>query len=890
METPRDSPKRKRPSSSLFAPLFSLFTRSEAPAGPRRKLPRRSLLPDADGGGGGCSGSARVSTKDLRSRRVFSLGPKPRSTGFGPDRGEGKLEELDSPCGEEGGAGKDDVSATLSSIVREYCSEEDGGRDLYKDDDDDETSEEEDDEGLEKADLQAERDAGNDEESSRMPPDSPEEDVAATETVKGSDDSGDDCVRTTPPEATDVILSPDAGENGGTCDLRRADRLLVEPLQGSSQDEGSGAEIRKRDDPASKVEPGLNPRLKLRRRIYQRPGSISYRRLLPYLTDMAMEDSGTARVSGSEKHEKVMEEKPPLSSISSSYKDIPMDESSEHGSDVTATIAVPLVIPTVDKDRNCPDTPAMVNKELGHRDIDGQIDSGRPESIVQGSTLCGDSTVRTHTDDVKTIEKGEAEVVDGRPSGMADDLDSVKSVSSMSKEENVVDHCFHEQKHPMDGGMTRFQPIAPHNSSSGENGYSLFTETRGSDRGEISNQMIDTNEARSLIPSSDSGIFGESGVNEIECNKIKFVTSSANEMPQNSPSKISKAGYSIPDKNSGNSTKNKMVLNPCSRLKVFKNPNSLSYKRMLPYLMEIAKDDSCTPGNGQCLKLLTRSKEESSSPPVLSDFQNFPTDKCNGDQGSADLNISSPESVAHGTCLQKDEDILAKNVTQSTDSTHESSYGIVNARDEGHLQAASSFSIAVHQSKEDSHTILCQSPEHGGELHANSAPELSSDAKEIGAEGPMQNLSQIGASDLFGFPDEAPRRGILKRNPRGCRGLCSCLTCASFRLNAERAFEFSRNQMKDAEEMTFNLINQLSQLRSIVEKINCGVINLAVPQVREACRRASEAEELAKCCLSEMNDELNIHCRVVCLHRPRVTFNDCTENGTIHEEQQSKES
>ncbi|KAI6694779.1 hypothetical protein NL676_022489 [Syzygium grande] len=849
METPRGSAKRKRPTSSLFAPLFSLFTRSEAPAAdPRRKLPRRNLnLLLSDGGGGGDGSSRALLIKDLRSRRVFSLSPNPKS------------------CG--GGGGGD----------REYCSEEDGGMDLYKDDD--EMSGE--DEGLAKADFRAERNGANDEESNRMPPDSPEKDVTATETAKGSDDSGDDCVQTTPPEATDVILSPDAEESGGNCDLQRADPLSVEPPQESSQDEGSGAELSKgNDDSASKGEPGLNPRLRLRRRIYKRPGSISYRRLLPYLTDMAMEDSCATRDSGSQKHEKGLEEKPPQASISSGYKDIPMDESSKHGSDKPMATTVPLVMPTVDipKDRNCPDTPAMVNKDSGDRVIDGQIDIGKPELIIQGFTLCADSKVGTYTDVGK--EKGEAEVIDGRLSGMADDLNSVKSVSSLSEEENIVDQCFHEQKHTMDGGMKRFQLISPPNSSSGENGNSIFAETRGSDRVVVLNQMIDTNEAR-LIPSSDSGIFGEPGVNETEGNKIKIVTASANGVPQNSPSNTSKVGYSIPDQNSGNSTKSKMVLNPCLRLKVFKNPNSFSYKRMLPYLMEIAKDDTCTPGNGQCLKLLTRSKEESSSPPVLSDSQNFPADKCNGDRGSADLNISSPTSVAHGTCLQKDEDILAEHVIQSTDSEYESSYGIVNARDEGHLQAASSYPTAVHQLKEDSHTMSRQSSEHVGGLHGNSTPELSSDAKETGAEGPMQHLSQIGASDLYGFPDEASRRGILKRNPRGCRGLCSCLTCASFRLNAERAFEFSRNQMKDAEEMTFNLIDQLSQLRSIVEKINCGASNLAMlqeSQVGEACRRASEAEEVAKHRLSQMNDELNIHCRAVRLHRPRVMFNDSTEN------------
>lgn len=62
------------------------------------------------------------------------------------------------------------------------------------------------------------------------------------------------------------------------------------------------------------------------------------------------------------------------------------------------------------------------------------------------------------------------------------------------------------------------------------------------------------------------------------------------------------------------------------------------------------------------------------------------------------------------------------------------------------------------------------------------------------------------------------KRGILRSNPRGCRGLCTCLNCASFRLNADRAFEFSRNQMKDTEELVLGLVDELSYLRSVLEK------------------------------------------------------------------------
>ena len=61
------------------------------------------------------------------------------------------------------------------------------------------------------------------------------------------------------------------------------------------------------------------------------------------------------------------------------------------------------------------------------------------------------------------------------------------------------------------------------------------------------------------------------------------------------------------------------------------------------------------------------------------------------------------------------------------------------------------------------------------------------------------------------------KKGILKRNPRGCRGVCTCLNCVSFRLHAERAFEFSKNQLLDAEEVAHDLMKELFHLRNMLE-------------------------------------------------------------------------
>lgn len=105
------------------------------------------------------------------------------------------------------------------------------------------------------------------------------------------------------------------------------------------------------------------------------------------------------------------------------------------------------------------------------------------------------------------------------------------------------------------------------------------------------------------------------------------------------------------------------------------------------------------------------------------------------------------------------------------------------------------------------------------EVHCiSSFKNKSSSAKPVEANGLSGNTSQHGASLPPAIVGAGLLKGILKRNPRGCRGLCTCLNCASFRLHAEKAFEFSQNQMRDAEEVALDLIKELSYLRNMLQK------------------------------------------------------------------------
>lgn len=108
-------------------------------------------------------------------------------------------------------------------------------------------------------------------------------------------------------------------------------------------------------------------------------------------------------------------------------------------------------------------------------------------------------------------------------------------------------------------------------------------------------------------------------------------------------------------------------------------------------------------------------------------------------------------------------------------------------------------------------------------IEEEATPALSIGERSPETLGYSQSLSQLKVTDQLSAPSVGFQKGILRRNPRGCRGLCTCLNCVSFRLHADRAFEFSRNQLLDADEVAQDLMKELSHLRNILERNNDGV-------------------------------------------------------------------
>ncbi|CAO2180524.1 unnamed protein product [Urochloa humidicola] len=110
----------------------------------------------------------------------------------------------------------------------------------------------------------------------------------------------------------------------------------------------------------------------------------------------------------------------------------------------------------------------------------------------------------------------------------------------------------------------------------------------------------------------------------------------------------------------------------------------------------------------------------------------------------------------------------------------------------------------------------------------------------------------------------SPKKGILKRNTRGCKGICMCLDCSMFRLRADRAFEFSKKQMQEADDIICNLLKEVASLRSLVGKPAD-----QQESTQAACRQASRVEEVARERCRQMFVDLNSHCRIP---GPRVKF------------------
>ncbi|GMI64354.1 hypothetical protein HRI_000104700 [Hibiscus trionum] len=355
------------------------------------------------------------------------------------------------------------------------------------------------------------------------------------------------------------------------------------------------------------------------------------------------------------------------------------------------------------------------------------------------------------------------------------------------------------------------------------------------------------------------------------------------------------------DKSLDTSPKNKLVPNQRLHPKLSKIPGSFSYRRLLPFLIDLTNDISCASRNDQSLEVEKSSREKPLSIGFTSArgacTETFDCKSRAVEQNTGDgIRVPVTEAAAIG-CSSDDKPTQSpKQVTGSLlipDSKQEHASVIKHAALDANQKLEASPKNVVELSAMSSSPFINSGLLRREEADKSVSCRLTFETKTDTTKSTAKCANRVKkskadslgeASTPIGFPIVCLKKGILKRNPPGCRGNCSCLNCSSFRLHAERAFEFSRNQMQDAEEVALDLIRELSFLRNVLEKSASGAkdqSSISINEVKDACKKASEAEELAKIRLSEMNYDLNIHCRIPCGQRPSVRFANYVEKQII---------
>ncbi|XP_021749161.1 uncharacterized protein LOC110714914 [Chenopodium quinoa] len=389
------------------------------------------------------------------------------------------------------------------------------------------------------------------------------------------------------------------------------------------------------------------------------------------------------------------------------------------------------------------------------------------------------------------------------------------------------------------------------------------------------------------------------------------------------PKKISpsKGGFAEGKRSFPNSKRN-LGLTPCSRLKVFKAPNSFSYKRLLPFLMDLSKDTPNAPKVNPSIKvekvedkpLIFSSQENVIDCPKLDEKPVAAAVCCESPEMNVDgkeevlldlkTNVSDPQQAAPCTpdscSIEKVQEtpvfdkIQIENPVSDDPKNGGASFDsqVSNMGKSGDISpiVESDLAVTLHSPKRSAEPLgeeaVLNTPSHLSLSSEQECRTVHTESNSVGNPvNVLNNSSTLEAVVSPSVPSSGQANGILKRNPRGCRGICNCLNCASFRLNAEKAFEFSRNQWLDAEELAMDLMKELSNLRSILEKsVNGSDANAVVPvdQVQEACRRASHAEDTARSRIDQMSEDLHVHCRTKPLQRPGVNFSSSVQEKKDH--------
>ncbi|XP_027922246.1 uncharacterized protein LOC114179935 isoform X2 [Vigna unguiculata] len=561
------------------------------------------------------------------------------------------------------------------------------------------------------------------------------------------------------------------------------------------------------------------PRQNLHKKLFINPGSVSYKRLLPFLTDLTKDDSDRSKFDHQTRIKDGKEDvhpkrfQLPLSSQTeeASIDEHKTDSSPMHGADESNGVENCVLIYTSNELSHVILTPSQDLPEL-------PVQWDSKEEVGDG--LSAPSVNELMEKIVKDDECLTASELNPC-SVMEVDFHSAKIVANVVQNAGRQESRRHKSESPLKDRNRPFVNGVDENKQfvNLEECESVDENVTSLNHVRVSNDLL-----RSLYEKIISGKYDMGGHSGDEVgsmrNDIVICSTMPSEGSNNNASEI---------KNEFES-KITSVLRRCLQFKLLKQAGSLNCKRLFPFLL------NSNSGTQHQIEL----NNDSSS-------QKFQIPEFQSSRDSWEVTQLQDERVAsNGLCK-------IESSTYPSVSDHEIELPIITK--EKATPPLSKSSIFSETRGTSSCLISC-----------GKQPETH----KCG-----QSLSQLKVVGQLGGPAVGFRKGILKRNPRGCRGLCTCLNCVSFRLHAERAFEFSKNQLLDAEEVAHDLMKELSLLRNMLEKSADSVnINPVFDgsQVRQACRKAFAAEKTAKDRLSQMHDDLNIHSRITSLKAPKVTF------------------
>ncbi|KAH1089543.1 hypothetical protein J1N35_016800 [Gossypium stocksii] len=702
---------------------------------------------------------------------------------------------------------------------------------------------------------------------------------------KKLDMSNENFVQSTPPDAEIFGAKPVVERNGGEFSDQFLEKKPCE--KGFHQ---------QRDAMNNSMKSVLKPCS--RARLFRTPGSFSYRRLLPYLMDIEKDHSGSQTMGHPQKPQKGFEDEHLLAS--NGPKSLPDKTTScslvVHDTDSGKPLITASVESFTSRDDEASSMPV----------VNGEIEKLELQDSFEGQNLnclknCSSSTIedshfneenlvgavssnKTLTDNVEVAKISVEHPCNAQSLEVLDQNLSTLNNKCESCDYEVTESSEDDTKRSEIQGMPKaticnsfkcqhLNSVDPALSETGGNGKCSLQQRVDID-GEVVERVEDlSGECISMTP-PDVNTSSKYETGGSRGNTVDNVSQGVGQVTQKSTNEtLNKNNCQGHAKSPDSSPKNKMAPNAHLHLKLSKIPGSFSYSRLLPYLIDITSQNSSASGNNQSLKVEKSSKGKplslSITPAkdtsmVTSNDKSCPVERHKGDDIKLDVVAASVTSTSD----HKPTESPPKQVAESP--------MIMNLQEPGPPVKPSALDTSQKLETRlkdvvESPAMSSSSPrEEGAKLVANQL-SLETDANCIkSAEKCPNHEKQIEASFVEAsmpprIPSASLQKGILKRNPRGCRGICTCLNCSSFRLHAERSFEFSRNQMQDAEEVALDLIKELSYLRNMLEKsafVAEDQTNICIDQVKEACKKASDAEELAKTRLSGMNNHLNIHCRV----------------------------